>query len=299
VIFVCSDAHVGECRDSAHPETFAEVINDFPIYFMEYYEASDQKISAVLERASSLILEPEDISHKAQRLMEGFLKVIHYCSGWLDAHDSQILKEELIQQAEEFWDNLKDELEQEPISDEFTPEIRNQAIASTDSVKRFFSSEIAKIEIEHTKDTWKIALADLRRRLPKNFAQLDDVPSEEVIAYLFSLLATHEKKFVEAQFPRGFWKSLEARKTGELVELAFMLVMFGVVRDKRVRKGRYEKRVQHFLGQFRDAIHIENAARCAAFITCDKGAARLARSLYSYAGVTTEVVQLKIAVANS
>jgi hypothetical protein len=298
-ILVCSKVHVDECRDSSHPESFAEVIDEFPIYYLESFEASDQQVPAVLGRAPSLILEPEDISHKAQRLMEGLLKVIQYCSGWLDAHDSEALKTELIQQAGEFWDNLTDELDEELISDEFNSELRDQAIAAITLIKREISSQITNLPVEHTKDTWKSALATLRVRLPQNLAQLDDVPSEEVVSYLFSLLDTHEKQFAEKQFPKKFWNSLEPRKTGELIELAFMLFMFGLVRDKRVRTGHKNKRVQHFLGQFRDALHIENAARCAAFITCDKGAARLAKSLYSYAGVRTEVIQLKISVENS
>jgi hypothetical protein len=70
--------------------------------------------------------------------------------------------------------------------------------------------------------------------------------------------------------------------------------MCGLVRDRRVKKGSTESRMQHFRGQFRDGVHIENAARCAVFITCDKGAARLARALYAYTGIETKVVELQI-----
>jgi hypothetical protein len=111
---------------------------------------------------------------------------------------------------------------------------------------------------------------------------------------MFSCLDERDRTALEKQFPQGFWSELDGRETGALAGLAFMLFMCGLVRDKRVKKGSTERRAQHFLGQFRDGVHIENAARCAVFITCDKGAARLARALYAYAGVKTQVVKLQI-----
>lgn len=99
---------------------------------------------------------------------------------------------------------------------------------------------------------------------------------------------------VQSRFPQGFWNRIEGRETGELAGLAFMLFMCGLVRDRRVKKGSAESRMKHFRGQFRDGAHIENAARCAVFITGDEGAARLARSLYAYSGIATKVVALQI-----
>jgi hypothetical protein len=150
------------------------------------------------------------------------------------------------------------------------------------------------LPFEQAREEWKGGWAKLRERLPASFAQLDEVPDEQAVSFLFSCLDERDRELTQNQFPTGFWSKLEMRETGELTGLAFMLFLCGLVRDRRVKRGPNESRIQYFRGQFRDAVHIENAARCAMFITCDKGAARLARSLYAYAGVETQVVELKI-----
>ncbi|ATX64456.1 hypothetical protein BG454_00250 [Roseinatronobacter bogoriensis subsp. barguzinensis] len=73
-----------------------------------------------------------------------------------------------------------------------------------------------------------------------------------------------------------------------------MLFALGIVRDRRVSSKGRARREKHFLGQFRDCQHIEAASRCAAFITFDKGAARLAGAAYAHAGVKTAVCFLSV-----
>ena len=120
------------------------------------------------------------------------------------------------------------------------------------------------------------------------------MPAEDVALYIISCLDDNEKNAIQDQLPQGFWSNIASREEGALSGFAFMLFMCGLIRDKRVRTKGRARREKHFLGQFRDCVHIENAARCAVFVTFDKGAARLAKAVYSYAGIQTEVLHLAI-----
>ena len=289
-VFVYSMTHVDECRDSSQPEMFVEVMENLPVYLLEFNNASDRQAALSLGRARELLLEPEDATHHAKRLMEDVLHVCHFASGWLGETEAQNLKNEMAAEIAGFWETLRRDVDWDVLG----AELGGQAKHALSAAQGEMGALIENLSFEHIRDEWEKGFMGLKERLPANYAQLDEIPDEEAVSFVFSCLEEQDREAVQSRFPQGFWNKLEGRETGELAGLAFMLFMCGLVRDRRVKKGSTESRMQHFRGQFRDGVHIENAARCAMFITCDKGAARLARALYAYTGIETKVVELQI-----
>lgn len=115
-----------------------------------------------------------------------------------------------------------------------------------------------------------------------------------MVEFVFGLLDDPDRDEFLKLHPRGFWTDAVGREEGNLTGFAFLLFALGIVRDKRVSSKGRARREKHCLGQFRDCQHIEAASRCAAFITFDKGAARLAKATYAYAGAATQVICLEI-----
>lgn len=294
-VFVYSETHVDECRASSQPEEFIQVMEELPVYFMELENDSDQKNTLSLNKTRSLLLEPEDWTHKAKCLIENFLCIWHFASGWLGEIDAKHLKDEMAAEMAGFWESLQRDIDWNELGTEIGVNAKQALIAAQVEM----AATVKNLPFEQTRDEWEIGRANLRGRLPANYAQLDQVPDEEAVAFVHSCLDEQSKKAVESHYPKGFWSRPEQRKTGELAGLAFSLFMCGLVRDKRVRRGKTKSRIQYFRGQFRDGKHIEAASRCAFFVTLDAGAARLARSLYAYSGVNTKVIELSIKASTS
>jgi len=289
-VVVYSMTHVDECRASSRPEQFVEVMEELPVYLLEVQNASDKQATLSLGRARELLLKPEDASHRAKRLIEKLLHVFHFASGWLGETEAQELKSEMAAEMTDFWEDLRRDVDWDVLE----PEAREQAERALLVAQGEMGALIESIPFEQVRDEAEKGLIGLKERLPANYAQLDEIPDEKAVSFVFSCLEEQDRKAVKSKYAQGFWSRPEGRQTGELAGLAFMLFMCGFVRDRRVKKGNTERRIKHYRGQFRDGVHIENAARCAVFITCDKGAARLARSLYAYTGIETKVVELRI-----
>lgn len=289
-VFVYSMAHVDECRSSSHPEMFVAVIEELPAYLMELQNASDKQATLSLGRARELLLAPENVTHHAKRSIEYLLHVFHFASGWLGDIEAQELKCELAAQMVGFWETLLVDVDWNLLG----AELAGPAKRAVSAAQGEMGLLIENLPFDQIRDEWEKSWIGLKERLPANYAQLDEISDEDAVCFVVSCLEEQGREAFQSRFPRGFWTSLERRETGELAGLAFMLFMCGLVRDRRVKKGSNESRMKHFRGQFRDGVHIENAARCAVFITCDEGAARLARSLYAYAGIGTKVVELQI-----
>jgi hypothetical protein len=290
VAFVYSMTHVFECRDSVRPETFVSVLEELPVYLMEFQKAPEPHLTLSLGKARELLLEREEVSHQMSRLMDDMLHVTQFASGWLGDVEVQIIKDEMIAKITAVWETLQNDLD----LDELGLEVARRAQSAFTASQFELASIIQSLPFEQIRDEWKKDWPLVRQGLPANFAQLDEVPDDKVVSFLISCLDDRSKEEIKIQTPAGFWRNPAMRDDNRLVGLAFMLFMCGLVRDRRVKSGRTESRLQHFRGQFRDCVHIENAAFCSVFITCDAGAARLARSIYAYAGVETKVVQLKI-----
>lgn len=286
--FVYSMAHVDECRASSHPERFVAVMEGLPVYLMEFQNASDQQSTLSLGRAQELLLEPEDATHQAERSIGNLLHVFHFASGWLDKTEAQELKSEMAAEMARFSETVRRDVDRGL----FGTKVGGQAKHALAAAMGDMDALIENLPFDQIRDEWKRSWTGLKGRLPVNYAQLDEIPDEEAVSFVLSCLEEGDREAVESQFPQGFWNKIEGRETGELAGLAFMLFMCGLVRCRRVKKGCTESRTKHFKGQFRDCEHIENAARCAVFATFDRGAARLARSVYAYAGIETKVVHL-------
>ena len=283
-IFVYSMTHVDECRDSDNPEAFVDIIESISAHYIEQYAATDTKITVSPKRARELILAEVDIAEEAARLMEKLLMPMHFAAGWLDATDSKAIQEELLESILSFWKSLENQLPREML--DLLADGKGEMLRS-----------IIDMPLQQIKEENLELGKRFRELLPKNYAQLDAVPADKVVEYMLSRLDENEQTGIRNSYPPQFWAAVNIRDEGALSGFAFMLFMMGLVRDPRVKKRDTQRRAKHFLGQFRDCQHIEAASRCAKFVTFDKGAARLAKAVYAYAGVATEVIHLEVLLA--
>lgn len=124
-IFVYSRTHVDECRASVRPESFVHVIEELPVYLMEFQNASDQQTALSLGRARKLLLEPEDAAHRAQRMIERLLTVSHYASGWLGDTGVDDLKAEMLGEMSEFWRSALEDVDFDDLGAEMAGQARD------------------------------------------------------------------------------------------------------------------------------------------------------------------------------
>ncbi len=280
-VFVYSMIHVDECRVSGQPDAFVRALDALSAWFIEPCAAGDHSVTLSSGRAEELILASPDISHEASRRVEDLLKPMDFAMGWLDGVDAAPLREEMVQDIEEFWGALEGEL---------PSEMQDWLIEG----KRTILEAMNGMPLENIRGERNDWFDRIRARLPDNYAQLDAVPADQVVEWVFNRLDHAEQEQFENLFPRRFWADVDGREEGSLAGFAFLLFILGIVRDPRVSKKGRARREKHFRGQFRDYQHIEAASRCAAFITFDKGAGRLAKAVYAYAGVRTEVICLEV-----
>lgn len=279
-LLIYSDVHVQECRASRKPSVFADILVEISAYYFENaHDVSSPEFKLKGTHAHSLILRDNDIAEDAGKLLDRIMVPIQFSMGWLSALEERELKTEMVEEVEEFFENVRSEL---PTG--FHSEINDGERAIVDQIE---SLDWAKLSEDSTH-----AYGKLREKLPANLAQLDEVPADEVAAKVIAELEEIEREAIVQMYPQGFWSDTDKRQYGSLSGFAFMLFLMGVVRDRRVRKGAPQKRLQHFLGQWRDCQHIEIASRCQAFVTFDNDAARLAKAVYAYSGTKTEVIQL-------
>ncbi|MCC7320818.1 MAG: hypothetical protein IT542_07560 [Rubellimicrobium sp.] len=281
VMFVYSMVNVDESRASGRPEAFVEALNAISAWYIEPQAHDDHRVVLSSGRAEELTLADRDLLHEAARTMENLLKPMQFAMGWLDGVDETSLREELVEGVNEFWGSLERELPEEN---------RVQLTGG----KRAMLDSISDIPLGKVRGEAEVWFDRIRARLPENYAQLVAIPADQLVEFVLGLLDAPDRDELPKLYPRGFWTDALSREEGNLAGFAFMLFALGIVRDKRVSSKDRARREKHFLGQFRDCQHIEAASRCAAFITLDKGAARLAQATYAYAGVATEVIRLEI-----
>ena len=119
--------------------------------------------------------------------------------------------------------------------------------------------------------------------------KLDDIPDREIAAFLIG--KSPEAFRIRDTYPEGF--GCKALSSGAVTGFAHLLFTLGVGKFKRPMKSGSENFVRRLSNQYRDCEHIEQAIRCHVFMTSDDGAAKLARAVYSYAGVPNEVILLR------
>lgn len=281
VMFVYSMIHVDESRASGRPDAFVEALNAISAWCIEPRTHEDQRVALSSARAEELILADRDLLHEAARTLENLLKPMQFAMGWLGGVDATCLREELVEGVNEFWGALERELPKEN---------RVQLTGG----KRAMLDAISGIPLEKVRGEAGVWFDRIRARLPENYAQLDAISADQVVEFVLGHLDDPDRDGFLKLYPRGFWTDPRGREEGDLTGFAFMLFALGIVRVKRVSSKNRSRREKHFLGQFRDCLHIEAASRCAAFITFDKGAARLAKATYAHAGVATQVILLEL-----
>ena len=280
-VIVYSSTHVEECRASNQPDAFASILEDISAYFMEPKDAANPQMTLSLNRAKELVMAEVCHLDSAMRRMEDFLKVIQFVRSWSGKVEAHELVDKIVADMDTFW---------APLATEFP--------ASVEWWFTEFKVEMAKLArglpLDSLRAENEVTFSKLRARLPVNYAQLDAIPAEDIASFLISRLDDNEQAGIRSQFPPGFWSKIERREEGALTGFAFLLYIMGLVRNPRVKSKQRSRSDQHLLGQFRDCSHIEQASMCPVFITMDAGAARLARAVYSYAGVVTKVLHLTI-----
>ena len=283
-VIVYSSTHVEECRASNQPDAFASILEDTSAYFMEPKDAANPQMTLSLNRARELVMAEVDQADRAMRRMEDFLKVIQFVMGWSGKVAAHELVSEIVADMDAYWESLATEFP-----------------ASVDWCFTAIKVEMAKLvkglPLDSIRAEKEATFSKLRGRLPVNYAQLDAIPAEDVACFLISRLDDKEKPGFRSEFPRGFWSRVESRREGALTAFAFVLFAMGLVRNRKAKAKSRSRREKHFLGQFRDCCHIEQASRCPVFITMDADAARLARAVYYYAGVSTKILLLTVSSA--
>jgi hypothetical protein len=280
-IFVYSTIHIDECRDSDQPEAFVAIIEDISAHYLEHSSAAETQIALSPNRARGLILAEPDLADEAARLMAESLKLLQFTQGWLGDVEAKALKEEIIEGIGSFWKSLENELPREML---------DLLANGKDEMLKY----IRDMPLEQLRGEGLESGRRLREKLPKNYAQLDEMPDDEVADYLISCLDENDQAAIRKRYPPLFWADFKTREEGDLTGFAFLQFLMGLVRENRAKKRDQQRRAKYFRTQFQDCRHIETASRCAVFVTFDKGAARLAKAVFAYAGVRTEVVHLEV-----
>lgn len=280
-IFVYSTVHIDECRGSDQPEAFVDIIEGVSARYLEQSPATETQMTLSPNRARGLILAEPDLADEAARMMTDSLKLLQFVQGWLGDVEAKALKEEIIEGIGAFWKSLENELPREMLD-----------LLANDKDEMLTS--IRGMQLEQLRGETLESGMRLREKLPKSYAQLDEMPDDKVADYLISRLDKNDHAAIRKRYPPLFWADLKTREEGDLTGLAFLLFMMGLVREKRAKKRDPQRRAKYFRTQFQDCRHIEAASRCAVFVTFDKGAARLAKAVYAYAGVGTMVVHLEV-----
>jgi hypothetical protein len=290
---VYSSVTVDECRAYlGNQERTVELLDRIDAGYIEREGATDETIAVSLGRARELILAPEDMEHSAKRMMERLLGAMRFGIGWLTPDEADVLRIEALKENAEFWQRFDAEFadaEDVLIAADLVAIADVARLAKTGMDKNIhdlFMQAPPAVELQK--------IEDLRRRVQARHQVLQAMPADEQVAYLLTFLSPEDRDHLSKAFPSGFWADPSLREDGNLAGFAFMLYCIGLIGHRKARSGSLNKRMARFLAQFRDCQHIEEASRCGAFLTVDQGGAQLARAVYAYAGVKTEVICLSI-----
>jgi hypothetical protein len=122
--------------------------------------------------------------------------------------------------------------------------------------------------------------------------RLHQVPPKELVEYVRGI-AEREEREIFAEFPRNFAQDTEDATT-MISSFCMLLNALGAMpKTGRLLRGTSAQQERVLFAQILDNYHIGEAAVANAFLTCDTLAARLASSVFSYAGVGTQVWLMK------
>lgn len=283
-IFCFSDITVREMRLSGDAEGFVAAIEAIDAWHMGPGPGGGRSATLTFGNARSLLLSPPSGEDAATASLERALMLLQYSFGWLGATSADELKGELAAELRQTIEGLAEDM----------PEAMRQDLLRKVAV---VMPELMSLPLDALRQEDATSAAELAAALPANLAQLDEVPDEDAAEFLLDRLPGGQGAAMRALYPKGFWAAADARQEGQLAGFAFLLYRMGLVRNRKDKASTPESRdraVKRVAAQFRDCQHIEKAADCAGFVTRDKGAVRLARACYAYAGVGTAAALLEI-----
>ncbi|WGH77215.1 hypothetical protein [Jannaschia ovalis] len=192
--------HVDECRAASGPAQFVEVLEELPVYLMEFQNASSAQSNLSLGKARELILEPADAIQQAQSLMESMLHVLHFATGWLGETDPQCLKAEMSTEMTCLWQNLWRDVDWDLLGSE----VGGQAKDAFFKARGEMCALIENLPFEQIRNESEKSLMKLKERLPPNFAQLDEVADKEAVSFVFTCLEKKRAGSHSGSFPARF-----------------------------------------------------------------------------------------------
>lgn len=265
--FVYSHIHIDEILASGRPEVFAAILEELDACYVTLKQG---EFEVCQQTPHQVILEREDGSEKAGAALMQALSLSQYALAWMPQADAEELVEELAKGIEEYVRTL------EPLPSSQRHLLEKMA---TD-----VGAQIRGMNLNLLREEATTARQELREKLPKSQAEIDQIRDEDCVDFLFDCAGDSS---IQRSFPKHDWE-IYRRSDGSITGLAFMLYAMGLVRAKEAEKGAPKP----FISQFRDCMHIDFAAHCAAFVTFDRKAARLARAVYGYVGTTAKVLEL-------
>jgi len=289
VAFVYSDTHAREITRSGRPLEYIEALEGIGAYYLpptDLLPKIKDRTSNVQANVVREIVPVElDFEFKSQLAIENTLRLlsaVHVCGGFLDLTNE---RDQILAAMDKYFDEFR----QEVIALCAGVVDSTALIGQLEKQMNEAKSSVQALNTKQLEEEAKDFHENFTKQKPVSQAELDQIPADEVAEYLLSRLPDNE--WIKSNYPKGFGQvQLE---TGKIAGFAFLLFSLGVSPLRRPQKGGPANYLRRFVAQYRDCEHIEHATRCHWFLTKDKGAARLARATYSYAGIPTEVAILE------
>lgn len=267
--FVYSYIHVDEILASGRPEVFVAILEELDARYVDLKQG-DFEVSSDSPR--QVILEDDGTTAEARNALMQALKLSQYAMEWMPRVDAEELVEELGDGIESYIQRL----------DSVPPSKR----VGLQKLAENCGDQVRSLNLDMLRKRDARAREELKEKLPRSQAEIDQIPDEECVEFLFERAGDSA---IVRSFPKHDW-DIYRRSDGSVTGLAFVLYAMGLVRAKDAEKGEFKP----FVSQFRDCMHIDFAAHCAAFVTFDRKAARLARAVYSYVGTPAKVLELAV-----
>lgn len=284
---VYSDIHVREILLSGRPLPFIEALEDIGAHHLPMVDTiediSTRSALITPNVVRDMIPERIDACFAAQLALENINRLLAPLHSAGEAMSLDSALETVLADFDHYMQELFQELRALASQDFDVAPILLQLQQQQESVR----TEMKSLNAQRLQQEAHEFHKEFSQRLARE--KLDQIPDREIAAALIELVP--ESNWIRDNYPKGFGR--EALSCGTVTGFAFMLFNLGVGRFKRPLKGGDENFVRRLKNQFRDCEHIEQAVQCHVFMTKDAAGARLARAVYSYAGLPNEVILLQ------
>ncbi|MEP3783914.1 hypothetical protein [Ascidiaceihabitans sp.] len=276
---VYSRIHIEECRAFHQSEQFIQVLNAIGGLYIVPEVTFNQQLLLRPNAAEGLLRGEDDFAAKSIQFLNDNLLLSQYAFGWLGALDASDLKNDMQNEIDLWVDALK----REPLG-----------LLDTQSILQQLSDNLQSIDLNRLRYEAKQAQLETDAEWNQRYSELDGTPNADLVEHVLSYMDKKSQHIVSDMFPKSNWPEGAYQEAGTLAGLCILLFSQGVGRNRKVKSGKLEKRKKHFLTQFRDCCHIEEAARCHFFVSEDAGAIKLAQAVYAHAGVSTQACLISL-----